>query len=178
MFNNAYYHKRVRDTLNFIIPPGKKVLMLGSLDGSALAALSPSKGVGIESDEKLCKIATKNYPKLKFINSSYEKYKPEEKFDFIIVNGVLGQSADLVSIPSNLQKAMHPSTRLLIYQHNYLWQWIISLAEDMKWKRGEKIQNWLSVGDTSVYLMSMGFEVTRVFRRTLSPLYIFGLGPL
>ena len=141
MLNHRYYHQRVEQTLDFIIPKDKKVLYI---DTSG---------------------------KLKKNNKSNGKY------DFIYLNGTLGKSQDLVGLLSNLQKYCHPSTRLLIYQHNHLWQWILTLSEKLGLKRREGVQNWLSVADTSVYLSGCGYEVTRVFRRTICPIFAFGLGP-
>lgn len=174
---HQYYHELVRKTLSFIIPKNKKVLFLGSYDGKALAQLSPSLGVGVEVDKDFCQKAQKRYPKFKFICKKYEEYKTQEKFDYIVLNGALGKTDDLVGLLKNLQPVCHPSTRLLVYQHNHLWQWILNLAEAFGLKRKEGIHNWLSVGDVSVYLEGAGFEVTRIFRRTLFPLHLFGTGP-
>lgn len=178
MDDHRYYHQRVTKTLKFIIPENKKVLFIGSLNGFALASLSPSKGIGVESDPKLCALAKKNYPSLKFICKSYEKFMIKEKFDFIVLNGSLGKSKDLVGLIKSLQTACNPETRILVYQHNHLWQWVLSVAESWNLKRKEGTQNWLSISDTSVYLMGSGFEVTRIFKRTLSPILALGLGEL
>lgn len=174
---SRYYHGLVQKTLVFIIPKKMRILFIGSYDGRVLANLSPSIGVGVESGEDACKKAKKRYPKLQFVNKEYKKYKPRGKFDYIVLNGALGKTDDLVGLIKNLQKACHPSTRLLVYQHNHLWQWILTLAESLGLKRKEGIHNWLSVSDVSVYLKGAGFEVTRVFRRTLCPVSLFGLGP-
>ncbi len=106
------------------------------------------------------------------------KIKRNEKYDLIFLNGTLGKSTDLVGQLLSLQTYCHPSTRVLIYQHNHLWQWILTLAEKFSLKRQEGVQNWLSVADTSVYLSGTGFEVTRVFRRTICPIFALGLGPV
>lgn len=142
MLNHDYYHQRVKKTLEFITPRGKKIL-----------TINPQG----------------NFNK---------KVKPGEKFDYIFLNGSLNKSKDLMSLVQSLHKFCYPQTRILIYQHNYLWQWIINLAEKFKLKRYEGKQNWLSATDTSVYLFGCGYEVTRVFKRTLCPIFAFGLGPL
>lgn len=173
-----YYHQKIIKTLRFIVAENKKVLVVGSLDGELLNGLKPSFGVGFETDKNLTKKATKSYPNLKFLNFDFESYKINEKFDFIILNGVLGQSQDLIGLIKSLPRVCHPSTRIIIYQHNHLWQWILSTVERWGWKRKEGIQNWLSVADASVYLSSCGFEVSRIFRSTIFPLYLFGVGPV
>lgn len=178
MNRHKYYHQRIINTLKFIVPENKRILFIGSLDGQALDSLRPSRGAGVEADKKLFEQAKKRYTNLTFINQEYERYRPKEKFDFIVVNGSLGQSQDLVGLLKNLISGCHPSTRILIYQHNHLWQWILSAAESMGWKRLEATQNWLSVGDASVYLNGVGFETTRVFRMTMCPIFALGIGPI
>lgn len=151
-----YYHDQVAKTLRFIVEPGKKILFIGSLDTKPFPQ--------------------KIYPKVEFVDESYEVYKPKEKFDYIILSGALGKSTDMFQMFKNLQDACHPSTRLVIYQHNYLWQWLLTLLESLNLKRKEGIQNWLSILDVKAYLEGAGYEVTRIFRRTLSPVDFFGIG--
>lgn len=100
------------------------------------------------------------------------------KFDYIILNGILGQSKDICGLFKNMLAACQPSTRIIIYQYNYLWQGILTLAEKLNLKKREGVQNWLSVNDLSTYLAGAGFQVTRIFRRTIFPLNFFGLGKL
>lgn len=173
-----YFRSRITNTLKFIIPEDKKVLMLSSYFGKILNDLKPIKGVGVESDEKYYKLAKKTYPRLSFVRKSYENYQPNEKFDYIFLYGALGKTSNIPKVLKNLQKACNPSTRLIIYQHNYLWQLALSLAEKFSLKRKEGIENWLSTTDLRVYLEGAGFEVTRVFKRILVPLFLFGIGPM
>lgn len=173
-----YYHERISKTYSFLIPRSKKILFYGSLDGKELKKLSPDVGIGIEPDEKLYRASKKHFPKLKFVNCKFDEYKPKDKFDYIVLNDVLGKTQDMLEILRRVQVACYPSTRILIYQHNYLWQWFINLAERFKLKRIEGIQNWLSGSDVKTYLEGAGFQVTRVFRRTIFPLDFFGLGKI
>lgn len=173
-----YFRSRITNTLKFIIPEDKKVLILSSYLGKILNDLKPTRGVGVESDEKYYQLAKKTYPHLSFVRKSYENYQPNEKFDYIFLYGALGKTSNIPKVLKNLQPACNPSTRLIIYQHNYLWQLALSLAEKFSLKRKEGIENWLSTTDLRVYLEAAGFEVTRVFKRTLVPLFLFGGGPI
>lgn len=177
MLDYRYYRKRIVETFKFIIPCDKKILFFGSLDGSILNSLHPYIGVGIEENKRLIDLSKKNYPNFIFLNS-VDKIKNKQKFDYIIFHGSLGQAKDFMMILRKVQKFCYPSTRIVVYQHNHIWQDIILFAEKNKWKRNEVVQNWLSVNDASVYLRSSGFETTRIFRSTLFPLYTFGVGPL
>lgn len=173
-----YFHSRITNTLKFIIPQDKKVLMLSSYLGMILDDLKPLKGVGVESDEKYYKLAKIAYPSLKFINTAYDKYQPNEKFDYIFLYGALGKTSNIPKVLKNLQNACQPSSRIVVYQHNYLWQWILSIAEKYSLKRKEGVENWLSTSDLTTYLEGAGFEITRIFKRTLFPLFLFGAGPI
>src|SRR3989344_3161653 len=178
MLLHKYYHKQVGRTFRFLIPSHKKILLLGSLDGSLLKQLSPMVGVGIEPDSKLCGLSQKKFPSFSFYNHDFHKFNVEGEFDYIILNGALGKTSDICQLLNRLQKNCHASTRLLIYQHNHLWQLLLSLAERFKLKRQEGINNWLSVSDVATYLKAAGFEQTRIFRRNLFPLFLGGLGKL
>lgn len=153
-----YYHGLISQTFRFIISPGRKVLFLGYPD------------VGV--------LPKKLYPGIKFVDKDCEKYRPKEKFDFIVLNGALGKTPDMLSLLKNIRLACHSSTRILVYQHNYLWQWLLTLMELLKLKRIEGIQNWLSVSDLRVYLEGAGYEVTRVFRKTIIPVRLWGVGEI
>ncbi len=141
LISHKYYHRRIKQTLGFIIPKDKKVLIF-------------------DAEGRFKK-----------------KIESDEKFDYIFLNGSLNKSKDIMNLLQTLPKFCHPSTRVLIYQHNYLWQWILTLAERFKLKRQEGVQNWLSIDDTRVYLSGSGFEVTRIFKRTLCPIFAAGVGP-
>src|SRR3989344_3971574 len=173
-----YYHEKISNTYSFLIPLRKKVLFYGFFDGQELQRLSPNIGVGIEPDEKLYLALKKRFPKIKFVNCAFEEYQPSDKFDYIVLNGVLGKTGDMFHILKKIQEACHPTTKVIIYQYNYLWQHVLALDEKMGFKRKEGVQNWLSISDINNYLEGANFQVTRIFKKTLFPLDIFGLGKI
>ena len=59
-----------------------------------------------------------------------------------------------------------------------MWQGILSVLEKLNLKRVEGVQNWLSITDLKAYLEAAGFGITRMFRRTLCPAYLGGVGEL
>ncbi len=175
-----YYHTLLARNLKFIIPENKKILFYGSYNGKLLKELRPSKAVCIEEDQEALKFAKKHNVnnKYQWLNIKYDDYLPKTQFDFIILSGTVGKSYDIPKLLKNLHIACHENTRIIIYQHNHLWQSILSFLEKIKIKRAEGIQNWLSVGDVETYLNASGFEVTRILRKTISPAYLGGIGPL
>ena len=173
-----YYHKRVEAVLKFIIPENKKVLFFGSLNGELLSSLKASRPTGVESQPELVDLSKRKYPQIKFLHSNYSTNPEVARFDYIVLNGALGLSQDLMGLLKSLHKNCTPTTRLVICQHNYLWQWILSWAENVGLKRKEGVQNWLSVADVTAYLEASGFDVTRIFRRTVFPLNLMGIGKI
>lgn len=171
----SYYHQRLQKAFQFIIPKSKKVLFYGLIDGSKLSSLSPSYGLGIEPN--ISTTQTK-HKKISIKTAIYEKYKPRRKYDYIVLNATLGKTYNIMQILKNIQPACTPYTRIIIYQHNHLWQGLLKLLEKFNLKRKDKIYNWLSVSDVSNYLKAAGFETTRIFRHTLFPLKLFGIGTL
>jgi len=174
-----YYRKLVQDTLFFIIPKGASILYIGFNDAFHLYKLKPSKGVGVEVDKEKIILAKNKYPLMSFFYvDDFSQYKPTSKFDYVVLSGALGKTKNIVGLLKNIQKACHPGTRIVIYQHNYLWQGILNIAEKFNLKRVEGVQNWISVDDVSDYLNGSGFEITRVIKRTILPLKLGFIGPL
>lgn len=162
---HRYYHKRLERALRFIVLPGKKVLFVSLFNNAEQAAASPYHDIG--SKEKW------EWHSYKNLTLSSAK-----QFDYIVLDGALGQTDDIPDFLDDVRQVCHPGTRIVVYQHNYLWQGPLSLGEALRLKYREGIFNWLSVGDVKMYLESAGFETTRVFKRTLCPVFLFGIGPL
>jgi hypothetical protein len=174
--NHEFYHKRVRKTLKFIIPQRKKVLIIGDVDLNTVAQLNSKTVLVIKEKKAVAK--SKSNSRVKMVSSSYEAIKVRGKFDYIVLYGSLGKTKNLSGFLKSISKNCTNSTRIVIYQHNHLWQWVLNTAEKFKLKKREGIFNWLSISDIGMYLESSGFEVTRLFSRTLLPLQLFGLGSL
>src|SRR4051794_35097748 len=52
------YYRAVTSLAKFYVPAGARVLELGSGSGDLLAALQPSRGVGIDLSEKMVAVAS------------------------------------------------------------------------------------------------------------------------
>ena len=64
---NAAYHKDDLKFMQFLIPPGKRVLELGCGRGELLAALQPSHGVGVDFGARTIARANELHPNLHFV---------------------------------------------------------------------------------------------------------------
>lgn len=176
---NRYYLQSIDQVLSFLIPTGVSILYFGryipdimpDLDSSRCVIVSKENFAGREISEAGRKVFT-------CIQASYETFIPEETFDYIILNGALGESQDVCLLLKNLQKGCHQSTRLIVYQHNHLWQGFIHLAERLHLKKKGAVHNWVSLRDLNSYLNGMAYQVQRTFRQTLCPFKLGFVGPL
>src|SRR5712691_4733252 len=69
---NAAYHADDRKFMQFLIPPGKRVLELGCGRGDLLAALKPSYGVGIDFSAETIAKANARHPDLHLVLGDVE----------------------------------------------------------------------------------------------------------
>lgn len=171
----GYHHKTVNQAFRFVVPEGRSVLYYGPFLPGIIPELEPSSCVMVGNGAAVP--ATGNGGN-ECIHDGYDTFIPEGVFDYIILNGTLGESKDVCRLLENLRPACHRSTRLIVYQHNHLWQGLIRLAERLGIKRKGAVQNWVSMRDLSSYLHGMGFQVVRTFRQTLCPLRLGLIGPL
>ena len=69
---NAAYHADDLKFMQFLIPPGKRVLELGCGRGDLLAALKPAYGVGIDFGAQTIATANARHPELQFVLGDVE----------------------------------------------------------------------------------------------------------
>jgi SAM-dependent methyltransferase len=169
---NSYYYNKIIDTYRFLIPAGARILEVGSGDGDLLAALKPSRGVGIDASGRFVMIARARHPELEFVHEFAELFKSEEKFDYVILSGLVGYLDDVQSVLENLQKVCLPSSRIIIDYYSYLWEPVLGFASLIGLRIKSSVQNWLSLNDLQNLLHISGFDVVRKSRKLIFPLYI------
>src|SRR3954454_793265 len=96
---NAAYHADDRKFMQFVIPPGKRVLELGCGRGDLLAALKPSYGFGIDFGAETIAKAKARHPDLHFVLGDVEVPETavaiKEPFDYIVVADTIGMFEDI-----------------------------------------------------------------------------------
>jgi len=178
---NRYYYESQERFLCFIIPPGQKVLELGSGTGELLYALQPSIGVGIDLSSEMVRLASKAYPHLVFCHADAENpqtWDLDEIFDFIVISDTLGFLEDIQTTLEGLHPFCKSSTRIVIAYYNFLWEPLLDLAERIGQKMPQPEQNWLSSDDIENILFLSNFETVKRFRRLLLPKKISVLSKL
>src|ERR1700740_1265763 len=96
---NAAYHDDDRKFMQFLIPPGKRVLELGCGRGDLLAALQPSYGVGVDFGTETIAKANARPPDLNFVLGEVEDPATlvgiEGPFDYIVIADTIGMFEDI-----------------------------------------------------------------------------------
>lgn len=178
---NAYYYSDLQRLHRFLIPPGARVLEVGSGTGDLLAALAPGLGVGIDFAPAAIALARQRHPDLAFYPLEAETLTPQDlapqhrQFDYIVLAGVLGYLGDIQAVLGRLQPLCHPRTRLILTFHNYLWEPVLQLAEVLGQRCPQPPQNWLGMDDVVNLLTITGYIPLKRGRRLLLPKPLLGL---
>lgn len=181
---NRYYYQDLDRLHQFLIPAGSCVLDIGCGTGNLLAALNPKVGVGVDFSQGVIGVAKAKYPHLQFHCLDAETLIPSDfgaeaiTFDFIVLSGVLGHLGDIQQVLQNLQGFCHSQTRLILTFHNFLWQPLLHLAEQIGQRRPQPPQSWLSMTDVTNLLTITGYLPVRSGRRFLMPKPVPGISTL
>ena len=179
---NRFFYESDQRYMQFLVPPGQRVLELGCGEGQLLRSLRPLHAVGIDLSEEMIKLARKRAPEFEFHAGNAEDPELLERivgpFDYIILSDMVGYLEDCSHTFETLQKLCTSKTRLVIAYYSRLWEPIIRFAERIGAKMPSMSQNWLSIDDTANLLQLAGFEVVRREWRQLMPERLFGLGTM
>lgn len=177
---NAGYHKAVASLGRFHVPPGMRVLEIGSGNGDLLAALEPSHGVGVDLSSRMVARATGKYPHLRFVTGAAEQLALDEDapFDYIVLSDMVGYLYDIRLAFEKLRPYCHPQTRIVINWYSRLWQPVLTAAEKLGLKYPQPLLNWTTREDISNLLRLAGFEVVHQREHMLMPKRIPGISYL
>jgi len=172
---NRYYYSLLNKQYRYFVPEGKRVLEIGCSTGDLLAALKPVLGVGIDISSQTIEIARGKYPSLHFYAGEIKDVSIDDKFDYIILSGLLGELEDIQSFLQSLRRFCTPDTRVVIEYYSYLWRSLLKIAEATGRKMPQQEQNWLTFSDISNFLKLAGYEAIKSERTTLLPFNIWGI---
>ncbi len=166
---NAYYYFLLHKEYQYFVPPQKKILEVGCGTGELLNALNPSLGVGVDMSPKMIKIAHQKFEHLKFFAGEITNLKIEEKFDYILLSGLVGELEDIQQFFNDLKRFCHIHTRIIIEYYSYFWQYILKLAEKLNLKIPQMRQNWVTYQDIENFLALTGYQPIKRERCFLFP---------
>jgi SAM-dependent methyltransferase len=177
---NRFFYDNDRRYMQFLVPPGQRVLELGCGEGQLLRSLQPSHGVGVDLSQEMINLAGKHAPEFEFHIGNAEDPELLDSivgpFDYIILSDMVGYLEDCGNTFETLQKLCTPTTRLVVAYYSHLWEPVVRLSERIGAKMPSMSQNWLSIDDTTNLLRLAGFEVVRQEWRQLMPKRLLGIG--
>ena len=172
-----YYHQRLAEVFQQIIPARSTVLEVGCAKGDLLAALNPSVGVGVDLSMEMIKAASSRYPQFKFIAGDiHDADLGDQTFDFIVLSEVINDLWDVQLVLQRLQRHCRPDTRLVFNFFSQLWKSPLSLARKVRAAAPVLLQNWFTQHDIGNLLELTGYQPLRAWGEIICPLDIPLLG--
>ncbi len=168
----GYYHRRLARVYRHLIPEGSSVLEIGCGDGQLLAALKPSRAVGIDFSAEMCRRARDLHPELEIRESDAHHYELEEKFDFVILSDLLNDVWDVQQVLEQVSQVTKPDTRIIINLYSQLWELPLRLAQKINLAKPNLLQNWLTPTDLGQMLYLTQFEVIKTWPEIIFPVWI------
>jgi ubiquinone/menaquinone biosynthesis C-methylase UbiE len=166
---NTTYHRLLEQVFRIQIPPGSRVLEIGSGSGDLLAALEPSVGVGIDVSQGMVELARSRHPQLRFEVAAGEELDLGETFDYVVLSDLMPYVHDIVALLERVAAHSHQRTRVVVNSYSRAWRPIIRLAEILRLKPVKPLRNWVSPQDFRNLLELAGFEVVTTHERILLP---------
>jgi SAM-dependent methyltransferase len=166
---NRTYYRLIEQIFRFQIPPGRRVLEIGSGSGDLLAALRPAHGVGVDVSPGMVALARSRHPGLRLEVAAGEELDLGETFDYVVLSDLMPFVHDLVALLERVRAHSHARTRVVINSYSRAWRPIIRLAELLRLKPVKPIRNWVSPHDFRNLLELSGFEVVTTSARILLP---------
>lgn len=179
---NAYFHQQDVEYMRFLVPKGLRVLDLGCGTGHLLAALEPSRGVGVDLSPRMVEVARQAHPGLEFVVGDAEDGAFVDAlggpFDVIVLSDTIGTMEDCQATLESLHGLCTPDTRIVIVYYSRLWEPLLRAGEALGQKMPIMQQNWLSTEDITALMKLADFEVIKREWRQLLPKRWLGLGPI
>lgn len=178
---NAAYHRDDRKFMQFLIPPGKRVLELGCGRGDLLAALQPAYGVGVDFGAATIAQANARHPQLHFVLGDAEDPQTLASiagpFDYIVIADTIGMFEDIDGTLRLIHQLCAPSTRIVISYYSHLWEPVLTAAEALHLRSKQPVVNYIATADFLNLMDLADFEVISQEQRQLLPRHWLGIGP-
>ncbi len=156
---NWYYYQHLKALYAHFIPPGQRVLEIGCGTGDLLAAVQPSKGVGVDSSGQMLALARVKHPDLEFVEAPIEELSIKQSFDYVIMADVVDHITDLWLAFRALRRVSSLGTTVVISSVNPVWTLPLDIAEHFNLKMPEGPHNWAEAEELEALLALNDFEV-------------------
>jgi SAM-dependent methyltransferase len=167
--SSNYYHRRVTEIYQFLIPPGQRVLEMGCGDGDLLASLKPSEGVGVDFSPEMIARARSKHPELTFILSDAHDAELSGTFDYIVLSDLVNDLWDIERVLERVASLCGPQTRVVINTYSRLWELPLAAVRRLGLANPSIARNWLTPEDLENMLYLSGFATIRRWHEILCP---------
>jgi glycosyltransferase involved in cell wall biosynthesis/ubiquinone/menaquinone biosynthesis C-methylase UbiE len=176
---NHYYHDYVERSLRSLIRDGSTVLELGCGTGNLLAALRPSRALGLDLSSEIVRVARRNHPHLAFEVGDAESFQiPNTTFDFVVASDLVGELEDIAAMLDRVREVSHEETLLILTFHNPAMEAALRGAQRAGWSMAPARQNWVGRLAMTNLLELADFRVERIAHGLLVPKQIPLIAPL
>ena len=166
------YHQRLKEFFQYLIPAGASVLELGCGQGDLLAALKPSRGIGVDFSREMVTQAKVNHPECEFVEADTHELNLNEKFDYIVLSDLINDLWNVQVVFDQIRACCHSKTRILINSYSRVWSPVLSLSSAVGLSKSNLPQNWLTPDDVYNLLILEGYEPLRIWHEILFPFSI------
>lgn len=157
-----YYQQRLAEIYRNLVPPGMRVLEIGSGSGDLLAALRPAEGLGVDFSAKMVDRARLKYPSLQFQRADALTFAGEgQGYDHVICSDLVNDLWDVEQFFHGVRRCCHPDSRFILNSYSRLWELPRRFAEWAGFVQRQRAQNWLAPDDLVNLLYLADFEVIR-----------------
>jgi SAM-dependent methyltransferase len=155
---NAYYNGRLIEWCRSLVPPGRKILDVGSGRGDVLAALAPGEGLGIDLSPAMVREAKQSYPSWDFRVQAIEDFEGDASYDVALLINTLEYMYDVGRVLDQIHGALRDGGRLLISTANPIWSPVFTAASKLGLRIPECERLFLTNEDVVNMLALHGFE--------------------
>ena len=167
--SSNYYHRRLTEIYQFLIPPGQRVLEMGCGDGDLLASLKPSEGVGVDFSPEMIARARSKHLELTFILSDAHDAELSGTFDYIVLSDLVNDLWDVERVLERVGSLCGPQTRVVINTYSRLWELPLAAVRRLGLANPSIARNWLTPEDLENMLYLSGFAKIRGWHEILCP---------
>lgn len=168
---NWYYHKRVKNFYQLMVPEDSRVLHIGAKNGYVLQTLQPSIGVGFDTDNISLQEGKVLCPEFQFVDR-LSVISIEQPFEYIIVSCVTMELDDVQYFLQSLHPFCDNSTRIIIDNYSILWEPVLWATQKLGLRRPTRLKNWIAQRDLINFLQLASFDIVTRGVFTLLPYYI------
>jgi ubiquinone/menaquinone biosynthesis C-methylase UbiE len=169
---NGFYYQSLIRAVAAVVPPGKRVLDIGTGTGEILNALAPAQGCGIDLSSAMIQKAREKFPQLRFFAGSYETLDLGAGFDFILLLDVIEHLQSPEKLFGDLKKFCGPGTRIVLTMANPAWEPFLHLLEKLHLKMAEGPHRRISRKTLLAYAARENFLVESMVSLVLLPVAV------